>query len=235
MAYKKYHSAPTKYELSLRAERLKKQLKRDINPINISGRNIAESWWGKAWNKNLKEYADFSNRISRGSSYVRSGSVVDLVIENGEIQALVSGSSNKPYQVNIAIKALDDQKWELIKKECKNKFSSLSDLSNGKMPKELEVLLRNPDYGLFPTPNDIHFNCSCPDYAYMCKHVAATLLGVGNRLDDDPLMFFKLRQIDSNDLIQSSVEEKLESMFKNIDYISDRVIEDSVAKDLFGL
>lgn len=207
----------------------------DISPIIIEGRAIANKWWGKAWNKNLENYADFRNRISRGKSYVKNGAVLDLQIAEGKIEALVQGSSSKPYKVTISIDKLDKKKWQRVIEICNQKIDTMETLLLGNFPKELDEMFSNSTNGMFPSPKEIHFNCSCPDSARMCKHVAAVLYGIGARLDEDPILFFKLRDIDFQELLKKSIEDKMESMLKNADKKSRRVIEDSEVFDIFGV
>lgn len=231
----KYDSVAEKREKAKKAtERLKKK-DPDIEPIVIEGRTIAKSWWGKAWNENLESYADYSNRIGRGRSYVKNGNVIDLKITEGNINALVQGSGRKPYSVIIQIDTLTDDKIKKITNLCNNKISSLEDLLEGKFPKDLEVLFMQEEYGLFPTPAQIHFSCSCPDIAYMCKHVAAVLYGVGAKLDNNPMLFFTLRNIDTNQLIKKSIESKLDNMLKNAGKRSKRAIDEADINDIFGI
>lgn len=215
-------------------EKLKKK-NPDISPIIIEGRTIASKWWGKAWNKNLESYADFSNRIGRGRSYVKNGAVLDLKIKEGEVYALVQGSGSKPYNVVISIDKLDKIKWEKVTEICNHKIDTMETLLAGKFPKEFDEMFSASKNGLFPSPKEIHFKCSCPDSARMCKHIAAVLYGVGARLDEDPILFFKLRDIDFQELLKKSMEEKMQSMLKNADRKSKRVIEDTDIFDLFGV
>ncbi|WP_411681488.1 SWIM zinc finger family protein [Clostridium thailandense] len=215
-------------------EKLKKK-NPDISPIIIEGRTIASKWWGKAWNKNLESYADFSNRIGRGRSYVRNGAVLDLKIKEGEVLALVQGSGSKPYNVVISIDKLSKTKWEKVTEICNHKIDTMETLLAGKFPKEFDEMFSASKNGLFPSPKEIHFKCSCPDSARMCKHIAAVLYGVGARLDEDPILFFKLRDIDFQELLKKSMEEKMQSMLKNADKKSKRVIEDTDIFDLFGV
>ncbi len=207
----------------------------DISPIIIEGRAIANKWWGKAWNKNLENYADFRNRISRGKSYVKNGAVLDLQIAEGKIEALVQGSRSKPYNVTISIDKLDKKKWQRVIEICNQKIDTMETLLLGNFPKELDEMFNNSINGMFPSPKEIHFKCSCPDSARMCKHVAAVLYGIGARFDEDPILFFKLRDIDFQELLKKSIEDKMESMLKNADKKSSRVIEDSEVFDLFGV
>ena len=175
---------------------------RTILPVEIAGRRIASTFWGKAWCENLESYSDFSNRLPRGRTYVRNGSVVDLQIEAGKITALVSGSSL--YQVAIRIKPLADDRWKTVKSRCGGQIGSLVELLQGKLSGSVMEIVTGRDCGLFPAPKEIEMSCSCPDWAGMCKHVAAALYGVGNRLDQKPELLFVLRKVDHLDLISQA-------------------------------
>ncbi|MBE0450950.1 MAG: hypothetical protein IBX70_08905 [Clostridia bacterium] len=233
--YPKYESVAEKKEKAMRAIKKLKKKNPDIEPVIIEGRTIAKSWWGKAWNTNLESYADYRNRIARGKSYVCNYAVLDLKISKGLVEAIVQGSRAKPYDVRIAIDTLDGKKWEQVTSLCNHRIDSLEQLIEGKFPKALEVLFTERDYGMFPSPKEIHFDCSCPDWASMCKHVAAVLYGVGARLDQDPMLFFELRNLDGQELVRKSMEQKLESMLRNAGKQSNREIPDEDISDLFGL
>ncbi|MBF4694656.1 SWIM zinc finger family protein [Fusibacter ferrireducens] len=233
--FPKYVSvAEKKANASHALEKLKKK-NPDIEPILIEGKTIAKNWWGKSWNLNLESYADYSNRIARGKSYLRNGSVLDLKISKGIVNAKVQGSTSKPYEVKITINALSSQNWAQVIELCNHRIDSLEQLLEGQFPKALAVLFTEKKYGLFPSTDEIHFDCSCPDWAYMCKHVAAVLYGIGAKLDQDPMLFFELRDLDGQALIRKSVESKLENMLKNAGKKSEREIADEDVSDLFGL
>jgi uncharacterized Zn finger protein len=233
--YKPYVSADEKKAKALKAiEKLKKK-NPDIEPVIIEGRALAKSWWGKAWNLNLESYADYANRIDRGKQYVRNYSVLDLKIKKGAVEAKVQGSGSKHYEIKINIDTLDSKKWDQVTELCNNRIDSLESLVEGKFPKELEVLFTDKNYSMFPSPDEIHFACNCPDWAYMCKHVAATLYGIGSRLDKDPMLFFELRDINGQELVKKSMEKKLDSMLKNAGKKSTRTIDEKDISDLFGL
>ena len=231
--YYGYYTPSKPRDPSQQLEKLRKK-NPDIQPVVIGGK-LAKSWWAMAWNRNLEGYADYSNRIERGRSYVRKGCVLDLRITPGEVYALVQGSRVKPYEVSIRIEPLSPKKWERIVRECSRRVGSLEDLVSGKFPKELEDLFAQRGEGLFPSPREIHFSCSCPDWASMCKHVAATLYGIGARFDDDPTLFFLLRGVDFAELIKKSVEDKMQNMLKNAGKLTDRVIQDADTVALFGV
>jgi uncharacterized Zn finger protein len=225
-------------EKKAKAAKKLKQLRKknpDINPIVIEGKAIAGTWWGKSWNINLERYADYSNRIERGRSYVRHGAVLDLQINPGEVKSLVQGTAPTPYAVAIKIKAISRTTWKNIKNACEGKLDSLQELLTGKFPKSLAEIFTAQGKGLFPSPQEIDFSCSCPDWAYMCKHVAATLYGIGARLDEDPSLFFTLRKVEINELISQAVEDKTLELLKKAKKKSARVIADSDLADVFGI
>ena len=207
----------------------------DICPVIIAGTKIAKTWWGKSWNDNLESYSDFANRIGRGRSYVRHGAVLDLKITQGEIRALVQGSASRPYQVTISIQPLSNAVWQVITKNCAGKIDSLQELIVGKFPKALAEVFTAKGKGLFPASKEIRLQCSCPDGANMCKHVAAVLYGVGARLDDDPTLFFVLRKVKVDDLISEAISQKTETLLKKSKAKSRRIIEDTDIADMFGL
>ena len=215
-------------------EKLKKK-NSDISPVVITGRNLVKNWWGKSWNKNLESYADYSNRISRGRSYVRNGAVLDLKIAEGNIIALVQGSGSKPYKVEISIKPLLKNAWEDIINQCSGTIQSIEELVEGKFPKALEDLFTAKGKGLFPSPQEITLNCSCPDWAIMCKHVSAVLYGVGARLDDNPELFFVLRKVNINDLISEAINKKTQGLLEKSKVKGRRVIEETDISDMFGI
>jgi uncharacterized Zn finger protein len=173
-----------------------------VSPVTIDGRKIATTFWGQAWCDNLESYSDYENRLPRGRTYVRNGSVVDLQIKAGKVTALVSGSSL--YTVKIDIEALPELSWRALKRDCAGQIGSLVELLQGKLSKGVMERVAQPATGLFPAPKQIKISCSCPDWAGMCKHVAATLYGVGARLDQQPELLFVLRKVDHLELIEQA-------------------------------
>jgi len=174
-----------------------------VSPVRIDGRKITSTFWGEAWCTNLESYSDFANRLPRGRTYVRNGSVVDLQIEKGRIKALVSGS--ELYEIQIDIAALPRQQWQALKERCAGQIGSLVELLQGKLSKGVMELVTDRDRGLFPKPKEIKMRCSCPDFAGMCKHLAAVMYGVGHRLDSSPEVLFLLRAVDHAELIEQSI------------------------------
>jgi uncharacterized Zn finger protein len=177
-----------------------------ISPVQIDGRTIARTFWGKAWCDHLEAYSDFASRLPRGRTYVRNGSVVDLQINPGSISAMVAGS--ELYRVTIKIKPLHASKWSGIRESCSGKISSVIELLQGKISDHVMQIVTNRSTGLFPAPAEIEMDCSCPDWAGMCKHIAATLYGVGARLDSQPDLLFALRQVDHLDLVAQAAAIK---------------------------
>jgi uncharacterized Zn finger protein len=175
---------------------------RTVAPVVIEGRKIARTFWGEAWCDNLERYSDFANRLPRGRTYVRNGSVVDLQLQAGRVTALVSGSTM--YEVNVTVGPLPRARWSAICRDCSGAIDSLIELLQGRFSHAVMTRLCDEKTGLFPSPKDIHFTCSCPDWASMCKHVAAVLYGIGARLDHQPELLFTLRKINQEDLIANA-------------------------------
>ena len=205
-----------------------------LEPVTIKGRIIAATWWGKAWCDNLEQYADYESRLGRGKRYVRNGSVIDLKIQKGKILARVQGTRKTPYKVEIRISPLSEERCQDILERCGRKLENLEALIDGNFPGDMKELFRGKG-GLFPEPREISFNCSCPDWALMCKHVAAALYGVGARLDENPLLFFELRGIDVGRFIDVALENRVEAMLANADKKSGRIMEDTDLGKLFGV
>jgi len=182
---------------------VEKKLKGKANPIKPEGKRITKTFWGDAWCENLETYSDFENRMPRGRTYIRNGSVAHLEISKGVIKSYVAGSDT--YEVVVKIKPLKPERWKAIKKKCSGEIGSVVELLQGKLSKHVLGIVTNKKEGLFPSPDEIDLDCSCPDWADMCKHVAATLYAVGVLLDRSPELFFKLRGVDHLELIDSSV------------------------------
>ena len=170
-----------------------------VTPVVIEGRTIARSFWGKAWCENLENYSDYANRLPRGRTYVRNGSVLDLQIRPGLVQAQVSGSSI--YRVEVRVAAVPGPRWQALCKDCGDRIESLVELLQGRFSQGVMTRLCCQGAGLFPAPAEITLSCSCPDGAYMCKHVAAVLYGIGARLDSEPELLFVLRKVDGQELL----------------------------------
>lgn len=176
---------------------------RVVTPIFIEGRKIATTFWGKAWCDNLESYSDYENRLPRGRSYVRNGSIMHLEIDRGKVEAIVRGTST--YTVRVVIEPLARARWNAVVDECSGGVASLVELLGGKLSSGVMAIVTDRGRGIFPKPAEIALSCSCPDWATMCKHVAAALYGVGARLDEQPELLFRLRGVDPAALVARSV------------------------------
>lgn len=212
--------------------KMKKLKKQGLNvqPIVIEKRKIAKTFWGKAWCEHIESFSDYENRLPRGRSYVRNGSVCHLEIVKGKVSAMVAGSSL--YKIEINITALPVRKWQSIKKQCSGQIGSLLELLGGELSDSVMNAVCHQQKGLFPAPKEIQLSCNCPDWAIMCKHVAAVLYGVGARLDQDPSQLFLLRGVDHEELIDvpaviTDATQKGKAGRKHID--------DSALTDIFGI
>jgi len=166
---------------------------------------LVTTFWGKAWCKHLEAYSDYAYRLPRGRSYLRQGHVYNLAIGPGRVDANVSGSSL--YEVRITIQPLAESDWKRIQAECAGRVGSLLDLLGGHLGQGVMEVICDRDNGIFPAPKEIRMSCSCPDWADMCKHVAAVMYGVGVKFDSDGALFFRLRQVDPADLMAAGAEE----------------------------
>jgi uncharacterized Zn finger protein len=210
--------------------RLKKKGK-VISPVQLEGRTIARTFWGKAWCENLESYSDYENRLPRGRTYVRNGSVMDLQIQQGVVTALVCG--HELYEIEIRIRPLKSATWRSIKSECSGRIASMIELLQGKLSRSVMEVMTRRNAGLFPSPAEISLECSCPDWAGMCKHVAAALYGVGARLDERPELLFVLRKVNHMDLIGQAAAAR--SMRKTAARSGGRIMKDEALADIFGI
>ena len=210
MAYGSYYGEFPAYvsvaERRKRAARKLAQLRRQGHepaPIVLEPRGaIASTFWGMAWCENLETYADYASRLPRGRTYVRNGSVIDLQIAKGEVRAVVSGS--EIYDVTIAVARLAAARWKAVRKECAGQIGTVVELLSGKLSTAVMEKLCHRERGLFPSGKQIEMRCSCPDGAWLCKHLAAVLYGVGARLDEAPELLFTLRGVDGAELVAAA-------------------------------
>ena len=233
----KYYSQPTKAELEQKAKKSTATAKRKgviYDPVILEGRTICKSWWGIAWCENLERYADYASRIDRGKRYVRNGSVIDLQIGRGKVTARVQGTRRTPYKVEVRISPLSEEKCQSIMERAGRKLESLEALLSGSFPEEMKDLFFE-EGGLFPTPAEISLLCSCPDWALMCKHVAAVLYGIGARFDRDPLLFFELRGLDVNRFIDTTLQNRVDEMLEHAENRTSRMIDSEDLSSIFGV
>jgi len=207
-----------------------KKAGQDLMPVVIAGRAIAKTFWGKAWCDNLEAYSDHENRLPRGRTYVRNGSVIDLKIEPGTVRAQVVGSSL--YTIEIHIAAVPSAQWQALARQCTGSIASLVDLLHGKLSNAVMERICQPKTGLFPAPKDIALNCSCPDWATMCKHAAAVLYGVGARLDAQPELLFTLRQVDAGELVNQAATPLIKTQKSPA---KSKVLDNAELADVFGI
>jgi uncharacterized Zn finger protein len=199
-------------------------------PVVIEGRTIASTFWGKAWCENLESYSDFANRLPRGRTYVRNGSVMDLQIAEGKVTALVCGSSL--YKIKINIKPLSPPFWKRVQAECAGKIDSLIELLQGRLSAAVMQVVTRPRDGLFPKPAEIDMECSCPDSAGLCKHLAAVLYGAGARLDQKPDLLFLLRGVAPAEVIsKASAAEAIQQTSQ----AAPALLGESELADVFGI
>ena len=228
--WKPYVSAAERRKKAEKAAARAKKAGANLSPVAASRGAIANTFWGKAWCDNLERYSDYANRLPRGRTYVRNGSVIDLKITEGEVQAQVMGSSL--YKVAVSVVAVPGKQWQSISAACAGSIDSLVELLQGRLSKAVMERICTPNTGLFPTPKEIQFNCSCPDWASMCKHVAAVLYGVGARLDQQPELIFTLRRVDAKDLVTQAGAGLPKSKQGPT---AGKVLDDGLLADVFGI
>lgn len=154
---------------------------------------IGKSWWAQRWTQALSRIMD-SGRLSRGRSYARRGQVMDIKEKGNEITARVQGSRPTPYKVSIRVAPLKDKEWERVLEVLAGQAIFTAQLLAGEMPTDIEEAFSAARVSLFPTSSrELETNCSCPDWANPCKHVAAVYFLLGEAFDDDPFMLFRLR------------------------------------------
>jgi uncharacterized Zn finger protein len=197
--WRPYVSAAERRRKAARAMQKRKKEGHAVSPVIIEGRVIAKTFWGKAWCENLERYSDYANRLPRGRTYVRNGSVIDLQITPGAIHAYVSGS--ELYKVALKVAPVTKAQWKSICNDCAGAIDSLVELLQGRLSKGVMERICRQNHGLFPSPAEIQLSCSCPDWAGMCKHIAAVLYGIGARFDHQPEFLFRLRAVDEMELI----------------------------------
>lgn len=231
----------SKAEKIERAEKVKIKLMKKkgviLEPVTLESQVIARTWWGKSWNSNLERYADFQYRLGRGRSYVRCGSVIDLKIIANEINALVMGSDSSPYTIKVKIDKLDNKSQSSLMEKSRTSLDSMHSLLAGEFPMDLKDEFFKQGTGIFPTPKELHFNCSCPDVAKMCKHVAAAMYGVSARLDQKPELFFLLRGVNIDDFVNTLIEKEREKILTRAKTKSSRsiVADTDEISELFGI
>jgi uncharacterized Zn finger protein len=209
MAWFQYESTFEKKQRMERELRKRAAQGEVLTPLELSAnkRKIAGTFWGRSWCQHIESYRDYENRLPRARSYLRQGSVFNLEVEQGKIRAQVAGSTL--YDVEITIKPMEEKAWAGIQQACAGQVGSLLDLLGGQLGSGVMAVISDKERGLFPSPREIRFNCSCPDYASLCKHSGAVLYGVAVKFDADPALFFRLRGVDPSELLASGADQTL--------------------------
>ncbi|MEX2580535.1 MAG: SWIM zinc finger family protein [Verrucomicrobiales bacterium] len=231
--YRPYVSVAQRHANAAREIRRMEKAGRKIEPLGeLSHRlKIATSFWGRAWCDHLEALGDYENRLPRGRTYVRNGSVLHLSMETGRIESLVQGS--ELYEQTIRIDPLAAAKWKRIRSRCHGGIGSLIELLQGRISDEIMTVVTDPKEGLFPRPGEIHLECSCPDWAGLCKHLAAVLYGIGARLDQQPELLFELRGVDHGKLVDETVIG--DALATSGDGGSRSTLDSSALGDVFGI
>jgi uncharacterized Zn finger protein len=173
---------------------------------------IGETWWSKRWISVLESF-NMGTRLTRGRSYARQGQVVSIDVELGKVKAKVQGSMPKPYNVKIALQPLSDQDWEKVIEAMASQALFAAKLLAGEMPQNIEEAFGAVHLSLFPTSlKDLDTDCSCPDYANPCKHIAAVYYLLAERFDEDPFLLFKLRGRTKEQIIAALRERRVASL-----------------------
>lgn len=188
-----------------------KQAKDGIKARSQRG-SFAKSWWAERWIAALERLMD-SGRLARGRSYARKGQVLSIEETKDGIAARVQGSRPKPYSISIQIAPLTDAQWEKVLDALSEQALFTAQLLAGEMPQEIEQAFNTTGVSLFPTKRgDLKTDCSCPDYANPCKHVAATHYILGERFDEDPFLLFRLRGRTQEQILQALRERRVGQM-----------------------
>jgi uncharacterized Zn finger protein len=202
-----YPEYVTAAERRLRAHRQRRELVREgiePRPVIVEGREIAHTFWGRAWCAHIESLADLATRLPRGRSYVRNGAVLHLDIGRGAVRARVSGTDL--YRAEIAVGPLPAARWNAVRRACAGQIATAVELLSGKLSSAVMTVLCDPERGIFPRTGELDLSCSCPDGARLCKHLAAVLYGVGARLDEAPELLFTLRGVELEELVAAAGE-----------------------------
>jgi uncharacterized Zn finger protein len=228
--WKPYVPAAARREKAAKAAAKLAKKGQALSPVSASRGAIAKTFWGKSWCENLERYSDYANRLPRGRTYLRNGSVIDLKIGSGEATAQVMGSSL--YRIKVQISEVAATHWQSIARDCARSIDTLVELLQGQLSASVMERITRPGSGLFPSPREIRFSCSCPDSAALCKHIAATLYGIGARLDAEPHLLFGLRKVDAKELIAKAGEsDALPQKAPR----AGRILDSSKLADVFGI
>jgi uncharacterized Zn finger protein len=173
---------------------------------------IGETWWSRRWVDVLEDLG-MGARLARGRSYARQGQVLSIDIAPGLVTARVQGSRSRPYDIIIKLKPLTDRDWERVTEALAEQAIFAAKLLAGEMPTNIEEVFNAVHVSLFPTTQrDLVTDCSCPDWANPCKHIAAVYYILAERFDEDPFLIFKLRGRTKEEIIESLREKRAASL-----------------------
>jgi uncharacterized Zn finger protein len=163
---------------------------------------FAKNWWAARWIEALERLMD-TGRLSRGRTYARKGQVLSIDETKTGVAARVQGSRRTPYKITIQIAPLNDAQWEKVIDALAEQAIFTAQLLAGEMPQEIDEAFKTAGVSLFPAKrSDLTTDCSCPDYANPCKHIAATHYILGERFDEDPFLLFRLRGRTQEQILQ---------------------------------
>lgn len=159
-----------------------------------SRRPFGLTWWGKAWVDALEHRARLDpNRLGRGRSYARRGSVLDLRVDPGVVSATVQGSRVTPYEVTVRIRAFSGDEWDAVLDVVSAQIGRVAALLDGELPPEVVDDAQAAGLELLPDAGEVKTACNCPDFAVPCKHSAAVCFLIADALDEDPFVLLLLR------------------------------------------
>lgn len=162
---------------------------------SVMANNFGKTWWGEAWLCSLA-HIDYANRIPRGARYARNGSVLSISIAEGYIKAKVQGSRRIPYNVTIKVEQFSQKEIDLLIDGILNRPIIVSELLNGKLSPAVLDIAEKQRLRVFPsTWRDLGMDCSCPDWAVPCKHIAAVIYKMGQEIDNNPFLVFELHGV----------------------------------------
>ena len=175
-----------------------------VNGIKLQSKKgtIGSTWWSDRWIKAL-ESMGLSSRLNRGRNYARQGQVLSIAIKNGSVAAKVQGSRPKPYLISIGLKKLTPEEWKRVLKVMASRAIFAAKLLTGEMPQGVEEIFNEADLNLFPkVVNDLHTDCSCPDWGNPCKHIAAVYYILAERFDQNPFLLMELRGMEKGSMLE---------------------------------
>ena len=173
--------------------------------------DFGASWWAQRWVQALENFS-LGSRLARGRSYARRGQVVSIDVRLGEVAASVQGSRKRPYRVSIGVATLPGPDWQRLQAALAERPVFAASLLAGRMPENIEDVFGDVGLSLFPArESDLETDCSCPDYANPCKHIAAVYLLLGEEFDRDPFLIFRMRGIERDELLGPDLRKSVEA------------------------